>query len=370
MESIPKREHLQGRLLIFVGLLLLVIVLATCYIFSYTYVENSNCSSKVSDAATWTPSSECLPSLSMLISAIPDNRGRVRKEGVLPLSLWLTSTDNVYMKKLTQQIETNEIEYVNNSLFQKGKVVQNDLHFPPSESCAVFVNHKYKIIFVNDPSQAGLKVWEYFGEVCNEYTNGSHCLYKANLEQIPLETAEQIWSEYTVFTTISNPFNRAATSYKYLLDKRSAQNKTQRKEPGFQLFSQFPFIFGIQSRQFNNTEDMQHDFYYVERQTRCLLTANGKSVVDFIVSKENIVEDLEQLIQVFVQRNNTQKNQDFFRILSAGLNDLKLDAIDTNQRDYVLQTFKQCGLTCLEFLRDYYYKDLKFLGYPTCVHHV
>eukprot|EP01026_Neomeris_dumetosa_P072881 TRINITY_DN7440_c0_g1_i6.p1 TRINITY_DN7440_c0_g1~~TRINITY_DN7440_c0_g1_i6.p1 ORF type:complete len:428 (+),score=16.72 TRINITY_DN7440_c0_g1_i6:133-1284(+) len=380
METTPKIKQLRGSMLVFVILFFVLVILVMWYILSFTLLQHNSCVNRINNEQLLKDSNssqssdevefveqKCSHTLPLLISSIPRIRGRVEKKGMLPLDKWLTTSNNVHLNKLFQYIDTKEIEYNNDSLVQKGEIVDGSLRVPMSGPCAVFVNHKYKFIFIKNPKVAGTSIWGYFGWICKDDMapeKVGNCFEKADLEHMPFEEVEKLWSEYTVFATSRNPFARGASAYKYLLGRRKS-NKTECSNPSFELFSQFPFVIGLQTRQFDCIENHQHDFFHVENQAQCLMTANGESAVDFIVSMENLGEDFQQLLQVLVQRNKAEdRNTTFIRNKEKQLKQLQ---VGPEKEAYTLKILKECGFPCLYYLLDYYQDDFRFFQYPTCV---
>eukprot|EP01026_Neomeris_dumetosa_P056751 TRINITY_DN51_c2_g2_i2.p1 TRINITY_DN51_c2_g2~~TRINITY_DN51_c2_g2_i2.p1 ORF type:complete len:198 (+),score=9.02 TRINITY_DN51_c2_g2_i2:454-1047(+) len=182
-----------------------------------------------------------------------------------------------------------------------------------------------------------------------------------------LRRQKKMWSEYTVFATSRNPFIHGASVYNYLLGRRTT-NQTECSNPSFEEFCRFPFVIGLQTRQFNCMTNHQHDFFHVENQAQCLMTDTGEYAVDFIVSMENLEEDFQQLLKVLVQRNKaTDINTAFIRNNEKQLGQVQVEPDKDTQ---TLQTLKACGFPCLYYLLDYYQDDFNFFKYPSCVQEI
>jgi hypothetical protein len=120
-----------------------------------------------------------------------------------------------------------------------------------------------------------------------------------------------LWMDYTVFTLVRNPYDRAGSSYDYLLSRRTVvrcscnpllhcqqvglgvdlkhqvrlalqERNHQCRDPSFAHFLARPYILGLQNLVFSCNEPI-HDFYHVEPQHTCLLDDNKELVVDYIL---------------------------------------------------------------------------------------
>eukprot|EP01026_Neomeris_dumetosa_P042251 TRINITY_DN3515_c0_g1_i11.p1 TRINITY_DN3515_c0_g1~~TRINITY_DN3515_c0_g1_i11.p1 ORF type:complete len:455 (-),score=26.64 TRINITY_DN3515_c0_g1_i11:186-1550(-) len=341
----------------------------------------------------------CAASLEALLSSEPQIHGKVEKKGVLPLHLWWNATNQVFMKEVVKKISSKNITYENGKLIQNGQKAQQKIEpLPMSGPCGVFINHKFKFIFVKNTKVAGTSIMEYFGWQCNtkNYKNTDNCFQKPDKNNIPNAfVARKIWKQYFVFTSARNPFTRAASAYNYLLARRETQLNNNRnnnnnnnnilniqnkqcENPSFKQFCWAPHSIGIQTRQYNCINNHQHDFYHVEDQAHCLKTLGGQFAIDYIISMENLQEDFQKLIQILQQRINTMNNSNknssnnsnnnyFFDKTSTKLKQLQKGPLTQERDSYVVQMFESCGQQCINNLREYYKNDFKFFGYRDCV---
>lgn len=166
---------------------------------------------------------------------------------------------------------------------------------------------------------------------------------RATPQAFGYETFDDLWADYTVFTVVRNPYDRAGSAYDYLLNRRQVcfietrmmhvdgderqihvrdictlhlafpgpslgmltcapgacapaieramlrvillavqDQKGLCRSPSFEHFLARPYIVGLQDMLFDCQQEI-HDFYHVEPQFECLVDASGKLVADWVV---------------------------------------------------------------------------------------
>lgn len=190
---------------------------------------------------------------------------------------------------------------------------------------------------------------------------------------------EEKFREYFVFTTIRNPFDRAVSSYEYILSLRSIWWRGQLTRPGcdspsFREFCQRPYAMALQDLRHDCYTDNEkisakvplgeiHDFVHVEPIAPCITTSDGKYAFDYALRMDNLQNDFEDMR---INHINTPARQ------AMGIPDLpKLyipwarkptkgsQALNRHAKNY-----KKCGQQCARGISEYYAIDFDLFGYP------
>lgn len=189
------------------------------------------------------------------MAAAPLISGFLPKAGPSPLNFWLPPQELRH---------TNLARYLNGTDGVKLAVHQGGVSLPTTPPlfpyCMIYVNHRYKFIYVRHPKSASSTLMNYF-TFCGELTNftdiewepaarsraagaqqdaaaaggveagledralglGSACLggHSTFARDMTPEQARAMWEEYFVFSVVRNPFTRMVSAYKFLLEKVS-----------------------------------------------------------------------------------------------------------------------------------------------------
>ncbi len=156
-----------------------------------------------------------------------------------------------------------------NSLLERGDLLRNDEgHYRSSELIRLLryarlylwsvtvlklmiVNHTHKFIFVHVPKTAGSSVTSFLSELscyCDQEVGGTNLgeaaqseyirrfgLSKhANAEEIRRVTGDAVWTRYFKFGFVRNPYERAYSAYKFMLQM------CERAHPAYARIAEFP----------------------------------------------------------------------------------------------------------------------------------
>ena len=83
----------------------------------------------------------------------------------------------------------------------------------PFPACHIFINHKYKYIFITHPKSASTAIKVHLVD-CRFNATAPHCM--SILEDGDLATLRAQWADYFVFTFVRNPWARLFSSWKFL----------------------------------------------------------------------------------------------------------------------------------------------------------
>ena len=331
-----------------------------------------------------------------IVSAPPERHGAFRKEGILPPKLWFQGlkdnaerTFNAYLK-------------LNASLVEAAGAPP----LPARAGChhLLLINDHYHLIFIKSTKTAGTSLLKAFHKLGGYLyrpvpVNGINssmrmtvvdklgqscptCLRHANTEEEASLQAK--FRDYFVLTVARNPFDRAVSSYEYLLRlrqrhwRRSDQKRAARcKAPSFQEFCQRPYVIGLQDREkgcYTQEEKLraqlplgeQHDFVHVEPLAQCLLTEGGRPAFDYALRMDSLQADFEDMrLNHLNSRERLARGVPPFPQLSIGWS--RKPAARSGQQQVSMsrhmRRFKRCK-TCLASVVDYYRDDFELFGYP------
>lgn len=133
------------------------------------------------------------------------------------------------------------------------------------------------------------------------------------LEELGYESWQALWQDYTIFALVRNPYDRAGSSFDYILGRHKVRKaarvgldalpreayksahwwspacwRLQKDDgmcarPSFQQFCARPYILGAQTLLFGCGDSAIHDLYHVEPQSQCLLDGDGKLALDWLI---------------------------------------------------------------------------------------
>lgn len=177
--------------------------------------------------------------------------GRTDKSGMLPYDKWSE-------KHFNRSHGADFSQWLQRSI--GGRTSGKDLVPPLTRMCGVWVNHKYKVIFVRNRKAASTSIVIALGKPCEPGQGpNAHCMHKVHDADTFLKagvTPEEAWKDYFVFGVSRNPWARAASGYDYAQRKddnpemyyspeRSASCKLRHYE--FDEFCANPMSIALQS---------------------------------------------------------------------------------------------------------------------------
>ena len=289
---------------------------------------------------------------------------------------------------------------------------------PMSQPCAMVINHEYRFIFIRNRKAASTAIMMAMNSTCtkklclrNEEAMGvgqanSTCKGAVNPKQclkffgpamlqdaqrqLGVETVEQAWKGYFVFTTSRNPWARAASGYDYILSRWDRHDGTC-THPTFEQFTRDPYILGKLQNMYKCKADeiWNFDYYHVEPASPCMTTADGKSAVDYVVRYEHLEEDFAEAVAIINARRQRDLPPLQFRQLlqmkkssAAAVDQLAEQAqhdggggdhqeeeeeeeappVETQSVSHA-ERYRDCGARCITDIATMFAKDLEFLGY-------
>jgi hypothetical protein len=133
----------------------------------------------------------------------------------------------------------------------------------PAPRCRITINHSYRYIMVRTRKAASTTLNDALESACGAaIKQGKECSQHDILtarallpddigkDEVPSqEELEKVWSSYTVFTTMRNPFARAASGYMYLTSTW-ANTSGQCSAPTFQQFCEQPMLLGAMANSY------------------------------------------------------------------------------------------------------------------------
>ncbi|KAF8062111.1 hypothetical protein HT031_004371 [Scenedesmus sp. PABB004] len=177
----------------------------------------------------------------------------------------------------------------------------------PFPGCHVFVNHKYKYIYVRSPKAASTSIVNVLGECNNRATaghNASSCMvlhFYWNATELDLQSLSATWKEYFVFGFVRNPWRRAYSLYKYL-HSNGCMHDDKLRDPACHVpwasFCADPWA----------AAEALHDrgcikrsksylYFHMTDQAHCMRTAGGDWAVDFVGRVDEPNEDWAEVVR-------------------------------------------------------------------------
>ena len=304
-----------------------------------------------------------------IVSGEPQLYGRVQNKEVLPKELWFPSGARARAEHFN--------DYIRNNMSAVNAPGGPPLPLRGGCNHMLLVNDKYKIIFLKNTKTAGTSLMLAFGKLEGDCDT---CLRHVRADEEP--ELLQTYRDYFVFTIIRNPFDRAVSSYEYILSIRTKfwdpldEDRAARcPPPTFQEFCERPYILALQdltSRCYTDQEKARaghpigqnHDFVHVEPMSKCLLSETGKPAFDYAIRMDRIRDDFEDMRLHHLNTPERRKN---------GVPDLPQLAIAWTRRPIPrgavamnrhMSKYMQCGGECASSIANYYARDLELFGYP------
>ena len=313
-----------------------------------------------------------------LVTAQPEVFGRVQRGGNLPESLWFPSTKNDVIQRFSKFMHENA-----SAVSSPGGPP-----LPPRSVCnhLVQISDTYRVIFLKNTKTAGTSVLQAFAGTSflmgalGQSMNCHTCLrsVRANEKMLNLK-----YRDYFVFTVTRNPFDRAVSSYEYLLSMRRKHwipGDTARgarcKAPSFREFCDRPYAVALQDQQkscYSHKEKTRanapwlgalHDYIHVEPMSQCLLTGSGAPAFDYAIRMDHLAEDFEDLR---LNHLNTPERRE------RGIPTLPKLHMPWTRRPSAgpvsmsrhMEPYRRCGKGCVSAIAKYYKADFDLFKYPS-----
>jgi chondroitin 4-sulfotransferase 11 len=185
----------------------------------------------------------------------------------------------------------------------------------------MLVSHKYKIIFIHIPKNAGTFIWNILKKIDPELKEYWKHTTRQTLHHTMKESYALLdfnYSDYDIICVVRNPYHSLVSFYNYIKNREGYPTHNIVKNLSFKDFIMYKF----NEIDFLHTNyNCQYDFIYDE---------NEKTIINNIIRYENLILDLKNLFE--------KKKID---INDSLLNDY-INKGDINQHEYL-----------------YYYKDIK-----------
>ncbi|KAI8473635.1 MAG: hypothetical protein J3K34DRAFT_518755 [Monoraphidium minutum] len=180
----------------------------------------------------------------------------------------------------------------------------------PFPGCHVFLNTKYKMIYVRSPKSASSSIMDELGECTNRHTRGfnsSYCLAMHNswehyfYRHGQMKNVTEMWKDYFVFGFVRNPWKRAYSLFKYMQSDGCMPNEKLKD----------PYCLSTKWANFckdpwGTTDVMHHAgcikrsksymYFHMMDQYHCLVTDTGDWAVDYIGRVEHLNDDWAEVM--------------------------------------------------------------------------
>ncbi|MES0489106.1 MAG: sulfotransferase family 2 domain-containing protein [Leptospirales bacterium] len=274
-------------------------------------------------------------------------------------SLMITYNDLVYKTKQTLNtvedflnIEhfdsyTANIKKISNmnsrNLIQNYDEIENTLQSGPYEKYLVPMsgkaskfkefNHRYKIIFIHIPKNAGTSIENaLFGTYGKVGHHKAISYYQEDSEK---------FKQYLKFAVVRNPFDRIISAFRYL--KNGGRNKFDSEWAKIHLSKYKNFSDFINALDEKKIQDEILSWKHFEPQYKYVYDENGNCLVDYIIYFENLDEELLKISN------------------AAGINPLSIQKLNKGMRK---PNFKKFYSTRnIETISRVYKKDLELFHY-------
>ncbi|WIA09571.1 hypothetical protein OEZ85_008963 [Tetradesmus obliquus] len=238
-----------------------------------------------------------------------------------------------------------------------------DLPKLPFPGCHVFINHKYKYIYIRSPKAASTSIVDELGECNNERTRGANsstCMGMHGTWEHWYKDPKNItdmWRDYFVFGFVRNPWKRAYSLFKYMQSDgcMAGDSLTQ---PHCQVawgdFCVDPW----------GSSDAVHDagclmrsksymYFHMMDQFHCMVTSEGQWAVDYIGRVESANEDWKDVLAAINQRREPEMPEIPYNPL-----------VPKNVRNgSVSDPFAGDNAHCLDAVSSWYACDIEKYGY-------
>ncbi|KAI7843963.1 hypothetical protein COHA_002501 [Chlorella ohadii] len=169
---------------------------------------------------------------------------------------------------------------------------------PLTQECQVWVNHKYRIIYLRHAKTGSSSLFCHFNGCRDANANGQAATAFVPLQSVPEEELEDLWRSYFVVTFVRNAYTRAISSYRMMMRNVASQSY------GWDQFCADPASFVDECLADPACSKKGADFVYthIQPQAECIKAADGGWAVDFIGRMEHIDQDLSLVLELLDQR--------------------------------------------------------------------
>ncbi|KAF8073165.1 hypothetical protein HT031_000826 [Scenedesmus sp. PABB004] len=233
----------------------------------------------------------------------------------------------------------------------------------PFPGCHVFINHKYKYIYIRSPKAASTSIVDELGECNNVRTRGhnaSTCMgMHSSWEHFYRDPKNitDMWRDYYVFGFVRNPWKRAYSLFKYMQSDGCmlGDNVTApRCQMDWSTFCTDPW--GSSDRVADAGclyRSKSYMYFHMMDQHHCMVTQSGDWAVDFVGRVESANEDWTLVVKAINARRD------------AGLPELPYNPlVPKNVRaGNVSRPYGGAHAHCLDAVSRWYACDMEKFGY-------
>lgn len=257
--------------------------------------------------------------------------------------------------------------------FNKSAGQSNLLLQSPVPACHLYVDHRYRILYIRNTKTAGTSISSTLGMKENPMAclNPEWCYAKCKGKRVCMEylwdekVLRRVFQEYTVFAFVRNPWSRAISSWHHI----HKYGLRQECQDGFAKFAEVPSAYGAKCLAYQGKccrKRFGWILEHIEPQARCLFTADGRPVVDFIGRVENVDEDLQALLALI----NSRRPMGTEALSAPPLPKLMIGAdelADKEEERWRRYAELYMNNTALEDIRRYFHKDFSLLQYNSSI---
>ncbi|KAL4444048.1 hypothetical protein ABPG75_011785 [Micractinium tetrahymenae] len=257
--------------------------------------------------------------------------------------------------------------------FNKSAGQSNRLLQSPVPACHFYVDHRYRILYIRNTKTAGTSISSMLGMKENPMAclNPQWCYAKCKGKRVCMEylwdekELRRVFQEYTVFAFVRNPWSRAISSWHHV-DKYGLRQECQ---DSFGKFAEVPSAYGAKCLAYQGKccrKRFGWILEHIEPQTRCLFTAEGQPVVDFIGRVENVDEDMQALLDLV----NSRRPMGTEALTAPPLPKLMVAADElSGKEEERRRRYAQLYMnnTALEDIRRYFHRDFTLLQYNSSI---
>ncbi|PRW56277.1 hypothetical protein C2E21_5166 [Chlorella sorokiniana] len=167
---------------------------------------------------------------------------------------------------------------------------------PLTQECQVWVNHRYRIIYLRHAKTGSSSLFCYFNG-CRDNKGQAETAF-VPLTNVPEDEVEDLWRSYFVVSFVRNAYTRAVSSYRMMMRNVASQSY------GWDQFCADPASFVDECMADPACSKKGADFVYthIQPQAECIKADDGGWAVDFIGRMEHIDQDLSLVLEQLDQR--------------------------------------------------------------------
>jgi len=233
---------------------------------------------------------------------IPTRVGHVAKGSMTALNAWHSSFDDFRQHQFNDWVAEKEAAQTAGVPWPI-KRPPGILPFHNHWGCLLFINDKYKIIYLRTQKVASTTVMTFFGECSGPDDPSATCLLRLNAypNLQDLSVMEDKWNDYFVFGFSRNVWTRAISIYEYLIHAVNSTCSAVR----WNDFCSDPLIVGDLCRKNPGccpNFDSKFMYFHANDQTTCLTTIGGQWAADYIGRVEHLDEDFQEILMEINRR--------------------------------------------------------------------